>query len=43
MPLTGAATPDAWVRVMDPSGALVALATPDSASGLLHPSIVLLP
>ena len=31
-----------WVRVMDASGTLVALATPDAASGLLHPAIVLL-
>ena len=32
----------AWVRVMDARGTLVALATPDAASGTLHPSIVLL-
>jgi hypothetical protein len=31
-----------WVRLLDPSGALVALATPDATSGVLHPSIVLL-
>ena len=38
-----AVTNDApWVRLLDPSGALVALARPDAASGLLHPSIVLL-
>jgi tRNA pseudouridine55 synthase len=37
--VTGATT---WVRLLDPSGTLVALATPDAASGVLHPSIVLL-
>jgi tRNA pseudouridine55 synthase len=31
-----------WVRLMDARGALVALATPDAASDVLHPSIVLL-
>jgi tRNA pseudouridine55 synthase len=31
-----------WVRLMDARGALVALATTDTASGMLHPSIVLL-
>jgi tRNA pseudouridine55 synthase len=31
-----------WVRLIDASGALVGLATPDAASGELHPSIVLL-
>ena len=31
-----------WVRLTDPNGALVALATPDATSGRLHPSIVLL-
>jgi tRNA pseudouridine55 synthase len=31
-----------WVRLFDGSGVLVALATPDAASGTLHPSIVLL-
>jgi len=36
--VTGAAT---WVRLLDSSGALVALATPDATSGVLHPSIVL--
>jgi len=30
-----------WIRLVDASGALVALATPDAASGELHPSIVL--
>jgi tRNA pseudouridine55 synthase len=35
-----AATP--WVRIMDAAGGLIALATPDARSGLLHPSIVLL-
>jgi tRNA pseudouridine55 synthase len=35
-----AATP--WIRLVDRAGTLVALATPDAASGLLHPSIVLL-
>ena len=32
----------AWVRLVDTGGSLVALATPDVASGMLHPSIVLL-
>jgi tRNA pseudouridine55 synthase len=36
------ATPAAWVRLMDARGTLVALATPDAGSGVLHPSIVLL-
>ena len=36
------ATPSSWVRLMDARGTLVALATPDAASGVLHPSIVLL-
>jgi hypothetical protein len=31
-----------WVRLTDASGTLVGLATPDAASGVLHPSIVLL-
>ena len=31
-----------WVRLLDLEGGLVALAEPDAASGLLHPSIVLL-
>jgi tRNA pseudouridine55 synthase len=31
-----------WVRLMDGRGSLVALASPDAASGMLHPSIVLL-
>ena len=35
------ATAATWVRLLDSSGALVALATPDAASGVLHPSIVL--
>ncbi|HEV8393970.1 MAG TPA: tRNA pseudouridine(55) synthase TruB [Vicinamibacterales bacterium] len=35
-------TPASWVRLMDARGTLVALATPDAASGVLHPSIVLL-
>jgi len=35
-------TPASWVRLMDARGALVALATPDATSGVLHPSIVLL-
>lgn len=34
-------TPASWVRLMDARGTLVALATPDAASGVLHPSIVL--
>jgi tRNA U55 pseudouridine synthase TruB len=36
------ATPASWVRVKDAHGTLVALATPDARSGVLHPSIVLL-
>jgi tRNA pseudouridine55 synthase len=32
----------AWVRLLDPSGRLVALATPSASPGSLHPSIVLL-
>jgi tRNA pseudouridine55 synthase len=40
--LTGRLSPTAaWVRLMDANGALIALAEP-AASGLLHPSIVLL-
>ena len=31
-----------WVRLMDPAGSLVALATPDATTAALHPSIVLL-
>ena len=38
MPAAGAT----WVRLMDPAGSLVALATPDATSAALHPSIVLL-
>ena len=36
--------PDAqpWVRLLDPGGALVALATPGGTSGSLHPSVVLI-
>lgn len=32
----------AWVRLLDPGGALVALATPGDAPGSLHPSVVLI-
>jgi len=35
-------TPASWVRLMDARGTLVALATSDATSGILHPSIVLL-
>ena len=31
-----------WVRLLDPGGALVALATPGAAPGSLHPSVVLI-
>jgi tRNA pseudouridine55 synthase len=31
-----------WVRLLDGSGALVGLGTPGSASGLLHPEVVLI-
>ena len=31
-----------WVRVLDPGGALVALGTPQPASGFLHPEVVLI-
>ena len=31
-----------WVRVFDPGGALVALATPGDSTGSLHPSVVLI-
>ena len=31
-----------WVRVLDGSGALVALGTPQTPSGLLHPEVVLI-
>ena len=31
-----------WVRVLDPGGALVALGTPQTASGVLHPEVVLI-
>jgi tRNA pseudouridine55 synthase len=40
VPMASPAVP--WVRVLDPGGTLVALATPDASSGSLHPSIVLL-
>jgi tRNA pseudouridine55 synthase len=40
VPMASPAVP--WVRVLDPRGTLVALATPDASSGSLHPSIVLL-
>jgi len=34
--------PPDWVRLLDPGGALVALATPGVAPGSLHPSVVLI-
>ena len=34
--------PGEWVRLLDPGGALVALATPGAAPGSLHPSVVLI-
>ena len=37
-----AAASASWVRLTDATGSLVALAAPHAASGLLHPSIVLL-
>jgi tRNA pseudouridine55 synthase len=36
-----AGSPPSFVRLMDPSGDLVAIATPARASGLLHPAVVL--
>ena len=38
----GAAAGTDWVRVLDPGGALVALGTPQPASGSLHPEVVLI-
>jgi len=35
-------SPHEWTRVLDASGALVAMATPGRAPGALHPSIVLI-
>jgi len=32
----------AWIRVLDPGGALVALGTPQAISGSLHPEVVLI-
>jgi tRNA pseudouridine55 synthase len=32
-----------WIRLLNAEGSLVALARPDATSGLLHPSVVLLP
>jgi hypothetical protein len=37
-----AVAPSSFVRLVDPSGALVAIATPTRASGLLHPAVVLM-
>jgi tRNA pseudouridine55 synthase len=31
-----------WVRLLDPGGALIALGTPQTASGFLHPEVVLI-
>jgi len=33
---------DAWFRLLDADGELLGLARPSSASGLLHPSVVLM-
>ena len=38
----GLSDPPEWVRLLDPGGALVALATPGAAPGSLHPSVVLI-
>ena len=38
----GPLDPPEWVRLLDPGGALVALATPGVAPGSLHPSVVLI-
>lgn len=38
----GPSDPPEWVRLLDPGGALVALATPGAAPGSLHPSVVLI-
>ena len=38
----GPVDPPEWVRLLDPGGALVALATPGVAPGSLHPSVVLI-
>ena len=37
----GIVTPAPWLRLVDPDGSLIGLATPVEASGLLHPSVVL--
>ena len=34
--------PSGWIRVLDAGGALVALGTPQRASGFLHPEVVLI-
>ena len=34
--------PAEWVRLLDASGALVGLATPQAHSGFLHPEVVLI-
>ena len=39
-PMPGA--PAEWIRVLDAGGALVALGTPQRASGALHPEVVLI-
>jgi tRNA pseudouridine55 synthase len=38
----GAASADPFIRLLDPAGDLVAIATPVGASGLLHPAVVLM-
>ena len=37
----GVVTPAPWLRLVGPEGSLIGLATPVEASGLLHPSVVL--
>ena len=34
--------PDAWIRLLDEEGQLVALGTPDSTGEFLHPAVVLI-
>jgi tRNA pseudouridine55 synthase len=40
--VSGPVTPAEWTRLVDATGALVALATPGRAPGSLHPSVVLI-
>jgi tRNA pseudouridine55 synthase len=40
--IAGASWPDAaWLRLLDPEGDLIAVATPAATSGFLHPAVVL--